>query len=296
MATALLLLCVSAAAHAVWNLMGKDRTPSLAFFAAAEGTMGLVGLLTWPWSLPALAGVPTRFWWLLALSCACQAAYYAGLAAAYRRNELSAAYPLVRALPVALLTLVAGSLGWRPLSEPAVLGVVLVVLGCLCVPLTSWSGWRAVLAGLGQPAILTAAAFSAVYTGIDAGLTTMAMAANGMSGVLALAAVMAVGNGLGCSLLALMLPGERRHLALDRTILPRAMLAGSGIWLSYGTALLALPLVGSPGYVTAFRQLSIPLGVVLGVLVLRERPSPQRQAGVAVIVAGLALLALAPRL
>jgi drug/metabolite transporter (DMT)-like permease len=275
--------------------MGKGRTPSLAFFAAAEGTMGLVGLVAWPWSLPALAGVPTRFWWLLALSCACQAAYYAGLAAAYRRNDLSAAYPLVRALPVALLTAGAGCLGWRPLSEPAVMGVILVVLGCLCVPMTSWSGWRTVLAGLGQPSILAAAAFSAVYTGIDAGLTTMAMAVNGMSGVLALASVMAVGNGIGCTVLALLLAGERRHLAIDRAILPRAMLAGSGIWLSYGTALLALPLVGNPGYVTAFRQLSIPLGVVLGMLVLHERPSPQRQSGVAVIVAGLVLLALAPR-
>lgn len=295
MATALVLLCISAAAHAVWNLMGKGRTPSLAFFAAAEGSMGLVGLASWPWSLPLLAGVPERFWWLLALSCGCQAAYYAGLAAAYRRNDLSAAYPLVRALPVALLTAVAGSLGWRPLSEPAVLGVALVVLGCLCVPLASWSGWRAVIGGLGQPAILVTALFSAIYTGIDAGLTSMAMSAGGMPGVLALASVMAVGNGIGCCALATVLPGERRHLALDRAVLPRAMLAGVGIWLSYGTALLALPLAGNPGYVTAFRQLSIPLGVVLGVLILRERPSVQRLSGVAVIVAGLILLALAPR-
>ncbi len=295
MATAIVLLCVSAAAHAIWNLMGKGRTPSLAFFAAAEGAMGVIGLVTWPWTLPLLSGVPVRFWWLLALSCACQAAYYAGLAAAYRRNDLSAAYPLVRALPVALLTAVAGSLGWRPLSEPAVLGVVLIVLGCFCVPLASWRGWREVLGGMGQPAILVTALFSAVYTGIDASLTAMAMTASGMSGVLALASVMVVGNGIGCSVLAAALPGERRQLSIDRAILPRAMLAGAGIWLSYGTALLALPLVGNPGYVTAFRQLSIPLGVVLGVLILRERPSPPRLAGVAVIVAGLLLLALAPR-
>lgn len=295
MTIALLLLCVSAAAHAVWNLMGKGRTPSLAFFAAAEGSMGIVGLATWPWTLPLLAGVPTRFWWLLALSCACQAAYYAGLAAAYRRNDLSAAYPLVRALPVALLTAVGGMLGWRPLSGPAVLGVGLVVLGCLCVPLTSWRGWQAELRGLGQPAILVAALFIALYTGIDAGLTRMAMEESGMPGVLALASVMAVGNAVGCAVLAAAIPGERRHAASLRGGLHRAMLAGVGIWLSYGAALMALPLVGNPGYVTAFRQLSIPLGVVLGVLCLGERPSRQRWAGVAVMAIGLALLALSPR-
>lgn len=295
MTIALLLLAVSATAHALWNLIGKGRTPSLAFFALAEGSMAILGLAAWPWTLPLLAGVPAGFWWLLAASCACQAAYYAGLAAAYRRNDLSVAYPLVRALPVVLLTAVAGSLGWRSLPWPAILGVVLVVLGCLCVPLTSWRGWRAVVAGLGQRSILAAALFVALYTAIDAGLTTSAMQANGLSGVLALASVMVVGNALGCALLVVAIPSERRHAAGARDDLRRAVLAGSGIWLSYGTALLALPLVGSPGYVTAFRQLSIPLGVILGVLCLHERPSPQRQVGVVVILVGLVLLTVVPR-
>jgi len=44
-------------------------------------------------------------------------------------------------------------------------------------------------------------------------------------------------------------------------------------------------------YVVAFRQLSIPLGALMGIIVLREPRFPPKLVGVAVLCAGLALVA-----
>jgi len=56
--------------------------------------------------------------------------------------------------------------------------------------------------------------------------------------------------------------------------------------------LLAMGLVSNVSYVQAFRQMSLPLGVLLGVLFLHERPGPPRLAGIALVVFGLLLAAL----
>ena len=61
---------------------------------------------------------------------------------------------------------------------------------------------------------------------------------------------------------------------------------------SYLLALFALQ-QGKACYVIALRQLSIAGGVVLGAWLLHEAVPPRRQAGIALVVGGCALLALA---
>ncbi|MPN49957.1 hypothetical protein SDC9_197581 [bioreactor metagenome] len=50
--------------------------------------------------------------------------------------------------------------------------------------------------------------------------------------------------------------------------------------------------VTNVSYIQAFRQLSLPLGFVAGVMILKERSGAPKLAGVAMIVAGLLLVAL----
>jgi uncharacterized membrane protein len=45
-------------------------------------------------------------------------------------------------------------------------------------------------------------------------------------------------------------------------------------------------------YVVGFRQLSIPLGAMAGILVLKEAPHAPKLAGVAIMFVGLILLAM----
>ncbi len=55
---------------------------------------------------------------------------------------------------------------------------------------------------------------------------------------------------------------------------------------------ISLAFVDNVSYVVGFRQLSIPLGATLGVLVLKEAPHAPKIAGVAIMFVGLILVAL----
>ena len=61
---------------------------------------------------------------------------------------------------------------------------------------------------------------------------------------------------------------------------------------AYGLVLVAMGFVSNVSYVQAFRQLSLPLGVLLGVIFLKENPAKPKLAGVALIVIGLVLTVL----
>ena len=83
------------------------------------------------------------------------------------------------------------------------------------------------------------------------------------------------------------------------SVLPFAALLGACLLLCAGTAAAcgeALPgttrTIEGKGYIVAFRQLSIPLGSVLAMVVFREPAPATRVAGIAVTTAGLLLIAL----
>lgn len=64
------------------------------------------------------------------------------------------------------------------------------------------------------------------------------------------------------------------------------------IHLGYALVLIAMAFAENVSYVVGFRQLSIPLGAIVGILVLKE-PSPvPKLAGVAIMFAGLVLIAM----
>lgn len=50
--------------------------------------------------------------------------------------------------------------------------------------------------------------------------------------------------------------------------------------------------VTNVSYIQAFRQLSLPIGLLLGILILKERATFQKIAGLALILTGLFLVAL----
>jgi uncharacterized membrane protein len=83
-------------------------------------------------------------------------------------------------------------------------------------------------------------------------------------------------------------PALRAAWACDRRSI---VVVGAGSALSYLCALHAFRL-GPVGPAAALRELSVVLGVLLGVLVLGERATPRRLAAVASILAGAVLLRL----
>jgi multidrug transporter EmrE-like cation transporter len=67
---------------------------------------------------------------------------------------------------------------------------------------------------------------------------------------------------------------------LSRTDLRQAAVVGVLIFVGYSLVLLALALVPNVGCAVALRQVSIPLGAVLGILILKEPAYRPRLVGV----------------
>lgn len=295
-ASALALVLISVCLHAGWNLLGKRRAPSLAFFtlAIAGGGLALLPLL---WLGPLPWYLPTAFWPLLLASGLCQMLYMGGLAWAYARGEVSVLYPLARALPVVLVPLVTvGLLGSRELTTPDWLGIALILAGALCLPLTNWRAFT--LRTYLTPALgfaLLAAVGTVGYSVLDKQALDI-MTASGhthLSAGLGYMVLQALATLVWALPMILALPAERRLLpSLWKTQRPAALLTGLMITATYGLVLVAMALTREVSYIVAIRQLSIPLGVLIGVLWLKEGAPPLKVVGVGVMLGGLLIIAL----
>jgi len=299
---AVVLLLIAACTHAGWNVLGKRQHPSTAFFLAANL---LGGLMLSPWVLSHAAVVracPLEVWGWLALTGLFMAMYYAGLAGAYRSGDMGIAYPLARALPVlgvaGLRMIVTAGNGISPV---ALVGMALVVAGALILPLKSF---RAPRGALTQRVTILLAVVTAVgtigYSLIDDTALRILRAvpdldASGVSRTIVYAFLEAVSSSLWLG--AYVLSSAKRRamgasILTDRTGLGRACLTGAGIYVTYTIVLVAMGFVRDVSYVVAFRQLSIPVGAWLSVLVLREPAPLPRVVGTITVFVGLVLTAL----
>jgi drug/metabolite transporter (DMT)-like permease len=68
-----------------------------------------------------------------------------------------------------------------------------------------------------------------------------------------------------------------------------AAITGIGIYLTYGIVLVSMNFVTNVSYVAAFRQLSIPLGAIFGIALLKEPRYLPKIIGIVAIFAGLVI-------
>ena len=260
-AGALALALGAALVHALWNLLLARSRDSQA--ATAVGVC--VGCLVF---LPSLVGdvsgsaVP----WIVA-SAALELAYFALLALAYSRYELSAVYPLARGSAPVFVLLIAGV---SALLQGV--GVVLVACGVLLVRGLRRGGWDETLLALAVGACI------AGYTLVDKQGLKHADPLPYLELVLVVPAV-AYATWIGRA---------RLKAALDW----HSAVAGVGMFGAYALTLLALRLAAAAP-VAAVRETSIVIATALGAVVLNETVGRLRFAGALLIVAGVAAIALA---
>lgn len=297
---AITLLLLSAGFHVTWNFLGKRQDPTASFMLAANtlGTIALVPLVFVFWS--SFEAFSALVWGLLALTGLAQAVYYIGLAGAYRTGDLSLAYPLVRAVPVLLVTWLSLLLGQgEPPSRQAVMGMMLIVIGCLVLPLQNFTQLRLRnYASLAVALALLAALGTVGYSILDDRALRLLRDGSGLTGGnLAVTLVYTVVAGLIASLwlgafVAIRQENRRQFQALTRADLRQALLVGLFIFVGYALVLVALALTPNVGYAVAYRQLSIPLGAVLAIVLLKEPAYRSRLVGVALVFVGLVLVAV----
>jgi drug/metabolite transporter (DMT)-like permease len=262
---ALSLALAAAFLHASWNLLLARARDVQAATAVVLGISAVlfapVAALTWD--------VEPEVWpWALG-SAAFELAYFALLAYAYERLELSVVYPVARGLaPVLVL-----AVGIASATTGEVVGVVLVGAGVLLVRGLRRPEGRGVLLG----ALI--AVCIAAYTLLDnrgiehANAFTYFELVVGLPGVVYVAAVW-----------------RRRGAPALRSELDWATLAAAvAASLAYVLVLLALDRAEAAP-VAAVRETSVVIAVALAALVLRERVGWARAVGAGLVVAGVALL------
>lgn len=291
--TAFLLILISVFLHAGWNFLSKANRPSASFYVIVNGIVA-VALLPFPLIAKiAWVQLPWKFWIFFAGSVFFEIIYAIGLFKAYKKNDISMAYPLMRALPVLLITAVTYILNiGKPLTVPGWIGIFIVSLGCIILPqkdvrdinprnfLRSVSG-----------AILLAAIGTTGYTLMDklatAELTPLSQSGSSMT-VMAYFCVVEIFIALGLLAYVFTLPREIVEFRKCWKT-PYPYLCGIFSGAAYVLVLLAMAQVTNVSYLQAFRQMSLPLGVAAGIFLLHEKVTIPKLLGTVLVVTGLIL-------
>jgi uncharacterized membrane protein len=249
----------------------------------------------------AIAVLPTKVLWLLVLTGLCQAVYYAALSGAYRNGDLSLAYPMARSLPTVIVALVTQVLGLgENLGVQAFFGIITIVTGALMLPMATFKDFR-LRNYLTPTALLSAVAAlgTSGYSVIDSEAlrlmrTTPDLSLSTVEGSLLYLFLDGIISTLWLCPVVLLRKSERDNLVrVIRQDMRMMTLTGVGINLTYGLVLVAMAFVTNVSYVVVLRQLSIPLGVLLGVAVLREPAHMPRLVGAGLVFLGVVLVGTA---
>ena len=269
---ALSLALAAAFVHAFWNLLlARARDPESATaiaLLAAIVAFAPVTALTWR--------LDNRVWPYLAVTSALQLLYFALLATAYRRAELSFVYPLSRGLAPVLVLVVGGVALDQVTSKEQVVGVCLVAAGILLV-----RGIRRPTRSEGLFFALGIAACIAAYTLVDkrgiryaAPVTYLELSMIPAALVYAAAVI-----------------GTKGRTRVRAELGAPAIVAGLASFGAYSLVLAALERA-SAASVAAVRETSVVIAAVLAAPLLRERVGRSRLAGTVLVAGGIALLAL----
>lgn len=267
-ADALALALGAAFLHALWNLLLAGARD----VQAAVGVALAVAVVAFAPAAAATWRVDAGAWPFVASSAALELLYFALLAAAYRRADLSLVYPLTRGLAPLLVLVVGVAFLGLGASVGEAAGVVLVAGGIVLV-----RGLHGRF-GVGTAALVVGiAGCIASYTLVDRYGIRHASPIAYLELVLVPAAVvypLAVG-------------GQRWRAAFGAGPVAAALAMFGG----YALVLAALRIAPAAS-VAAVRESSIVIAVALAGIVLKEPVGQRRLTGSIVVAAGVALVAL----
>ena len=294
--TAAILVFISVFMHAAWNLMSKTTQPSTAFYLIMNFIGGIIWLPFFLMSAKTFWGLPPVFYWLFAATCVFEVIYMFGLAHGYKHGDISLIYPLVRTLPVimlAVITLVAG-IG-KPFGPITLSGMIIIAAGCFIMPFESF---RKIsfknLNGIALVFVCLGAIGTTGYTLCDSQALKQISPDGNVSAVCTLGYLFLMQTGLTLGEVPLVLFDKREHEAMKtlwgkRIIYP--VIAGVISSMSYALILIAMQYVTNVSYIQAFRQMSLPIGFLAGIIFLHEKSSATKIIGLLLILIGLMIVA-----
>jgi drug/metabolite transporter (DMT)-like permease len=288
---ALALVLCAAAIHAAWNALAKRAQHPIVFLWSSVAIATLVLAPLGLRYLPA-DGLPAAAVPFVMATIVIHALYFYALARGYASGgDLSLVYPVARGLGVALVPLLAFLLLDERPSALGAAGVLLVIVGIAAIRLASTSLSPRGGEGRVRGSVLARGTGWAVLTG----LTIAAYSLVDKVGVSRLHPLPYLGLlGVGMSLILAPVVWRARAAFLHEwRVNWKAILLASTLNLtSYLLVLFAFRLAKA-GYVVAARESSIVLSVLIGWMWLGEGGLARRLLGAAVVLAGVACVALA---
>ena len=275
----IIILC-GALLHASWNAVVKsagDKFLNAVVVMTISMVMSAITLLFLQQPAPAS-------WPYLALSSALQACYVALIAKAYGGGDMSIAYPLMRGTAPLLVSLVSLPLLGEALPLLRWIGVGLVSTGVLLMAFDSIRVSRA--GGATMRTALINACFIASYTVTDG------IGVRKSDAAIAYTLWIFVLHALPLLLWALFTAREKL-LAQFRARWRAGLFGGFATVASYGSSLWAMSQHVPVAAVAALRETSILFAAALSFFLFKEAIGKWRWAGIAVIVAGVALIRIA---
>ena len=287
---ALGLILLSSIAHATWNFLLKSSGDKEVFvwcllISASVLLVPLGAVLAWFNPIDSLG------WWFILATILLHIVYFVFLGRGYAEGDLSLVYPIARGVGPMLVPVLAVIFLEETMALQAILGVAAIVAGIYVV---SWWGNFRRLARRPLDLLRNPATRYAVLTGLT--ISTYAIVdKRGVGHVqpFLYMYLMTLGSALGLSPYILGTRGlgavRREWLTSARTI----AVAGILTFLAYGLVLTAFSL-SRVSYVAPAREVGIVIGVVLGIVILKEPFGGGRLLGSSLIVVGLLLIALSP--
>ena len=270
-----LLVLAAGLLHALWNAMAKsfhDQWESFTLIALGSAIPSVV-------ALPFVGVAPRACWGYLAAAVFCHLTYELFLMSAYRHGTLSRSYPIARGVAPLLTALGGLVFANERIGVVAIGGILLVVGGVLALALLN----RAATSARAVRWALATGVAIAVYTVIDGlGVRTSHQALRYTVTLMAIQSVIFI----------MMAFVRRPHRDfIPRRLLVRGVSAGAISLVAYGLVLWAqtrAPL----GVVSALRETGVLWAAVIGVLFFKERGGWRVIAAGAVILSGVATIAL----
>ena len=287
---ALFLILTAAVSHSTWNLLLK-RSDSKELFAWWFSVVGAVLLAPLGVALFILYPVSLPGPWFILGGSVMQCFYLVMLGRAYTRGDLSLVYPIARGTGPMLVPILAVLTLGETIAWPAILGIVLVVAGIYTV---CW--WRRFQEILADPvgffrdsgvlyAILTGCIIT-VYTLLDKRAVEYVQPFLYMY-------FLTVGVTVGLAPYIFRKYGLGQIRGIWNGNLWTIPVAGLLSFLAYACILTAFS-ISRVSYIAPAREVSIVVGVLAGVLILKEPFGRGRLLGSAMIVLGLVLISLSP--
>lgn len=282
----LLLVVLASLVHATWNLLSKKAASAGPAFVFSYTFVATALYLPWAAYLVLTEGMP---WGLPMVLCILASgvlhlAYSLFLQRGYQVADLSVVYPVARGTGPLISTLAAFLLLGEPVTGYGVVGLIAVVFGIVLI------STRGRLSMLAQPEARVGVRWGGLTGSMIAGYTVVDAYAVKVVGIHPVVLDW-FGNLVRLvALLPFVLRYRSQSLQRMRGQWGLALAVGALSPLSYILVLWALRLGAPLSVVAPAREMSMMVGVMMGMVILREQVGFWRTLGCALVVFGVIAL------